>query len=569
MNGPNQGKSFNYFRKFYKSKPLWAILLALWNDPAAIAQPLSDDDSGKAIEIQGVVVDDKSLSLSNITTLTLKPYSRDISIHYGPNRTPGWIPLRFQYRMDGYNNSWQEDVGQMCLIARFFDESNNQISEVEFDVTGSSPGWRGELKTSSFNHRHESVTVPLFATRLVIVMASTGAPSTIGVYAIADLTASKILPNKSPQLLLQSPYQDDQSDWIRDGTHPTMAQIEELGQGTPPKKALLIIDNDLRAHAEWHNILASAPRVKSGDQIVIDWNEMYDMADGLGRFAHFQNLPPGQFRFRVAELDVTGNPTGIEVSLPIMVLQPIWKRPFFWVANIFGLSIMVGIGMYYIVRRKIRDEILHYERQRELEHERLRIARDIHDDLGARVTQISLASAMAQINPTYPEQARADFEYVSQMARDLVTALYETVWVVTPSNDNLKELGNYLFQISNKLFARTQCHCRFYVDGLSQETTISSHVRHNICMAVKEALNNIIKHANASEAGIRIAYKCNLLTVLIQDNGCGFQAEQKFTGSGLVNLKRRLSDIGGKCSIKSELGQGTTIELRLTIPPPT
>jgi len=84
-----------------------------------------------------------------------------------------------------------------------------------------------------------------------------------------------------------------------------------------------------------------------------------------------------------------------------------------------------------------------------LEQERLRIAHDIHDDLGARVTQISLLSAMSQENTSFPEKARADFDKVSKMSRELVSALYETVWAVNPENDNLEALGNYVCQMVN------------------------------------------------------------------------------------------------------------------------
>lgn len=535
---------------------------------SVIADPLPTNGKNDELQIRAINVNGKRMPLSNGAPVYLNPFSKNIAFIYGSGSNSSWTPLRLHYRLDGYENSWHEDEGQMCLTARFFDESNNQVSEMQFFITGASPGWRGQFKDSSLDHRHETVVAPPSAARLMIIFASAGPPSTVGAYAITDLAVSRISTNKPPELLLQFPEDTNASDWVRDGTHPTMAQIVELGKDAPSRKALAIIDTDLRAHAEWHNAIQTSPPVKPGDRIAIEWSEMYNIADGLGRVARYANVPPGQYRFQVAELNVMGNPTGIEASLPIIVLQPMWRRPFFWVASFIGFSALIAGAVYYIARRKIKSEILRYESQRALEYERLRIARDIHDDLGARVTQISLASAMAQENPLYPEQARADFEHVSQMARDLVAALYETVWTVTPSNDNLKELGNYLFQISNKLFARTECLCRFYVDDLPEEITVSSHVRHNICMAAKEALHNVIKHAKASEASIRIIYKNKLLTILIQDNGCGFDIKNSSTGSGLVNLRRRLSDIGGQCDIRSQPGQGTVVELSLTIPSP-
>ena len=150
----------------------------------------------------------------------------------------------------------------------------------------------------------------------------------------------------------------------------------------------------------------------------------------------------------------------------------------------------------------MRREMVRLKQQRALEQERLRIAHDIHDDLGARVTQISLLSAMAQDNPAFPEKARADFDKISKMSRELVSALYETVWAVNPENDNLDALGNYLCQMVKQLCERTPLRCRFHVLDLPHEVQVSSQTRHNISMAVKEAVHNIIKHAKASEVTI-------------------------------------------------------------------
>jgi len=188
--------------------------------------------------------------------------------------------------------------------------------------------------------------------------------------------------------------------------------------------------------------------------------------------------------------------------------------------------------------------------------------------LGARVTQISLVSAMAQNNTSFPEKARADFDRISQMSRELVSALYETVWAVNPENDNLEALGNYLCQIVNQLCERTQMRCRFHMGDLPREIQVSSQTRHNISMAVKEAVHNAIKHAKASEITMHIEVKDDLLTISVQDDGCGFQPVENVTGSGLRNIKRRLESIGGACSVESERGKGTVVRLRVAIKPP-
>jgi signal transduction histidine kinase len=241
--------------------------------------------------------------------------------------------------------------------------------------------------------------------------------------------------------------------------------------------------------------------------------------------------------------------------------------PWFWGLAVIVISAaMVGISRYFVWHR-MRREMIRLKHQRALEQERLRIAHDIHDDLGARVTQISLLSAMAHDNATFPEKARADFNRISTMARELVSALYETVWAVNPENDNLEAQGNYLCQMVNQLCERTSIRCRFHVLGLPNEVQLSSQTRHNINMAVKEAVHNVIKHARATEVTIRMTFAEGTLNISIEDDGAGFQSDAKSAGNGLSNMKQRLAKIGGSCVIESAPGKGTKVLMRLAIRP--
>jgi signal transduction histidine kinase len=225
----------------------------------------------------------------------------------------------------------------------------------------------------------------------------------------------------------------------------------------------------------------------------------------------------------------------------------------------------MGVSRYFVWHR-MRREMARLQQQRELEQERLRIAHDIHDDLGARITQISLLSGLSQSNTSFPEKARADFDKVSKMSRELVLALYETVWAVNPENDNLEALGNYVCQMVKQLCENTSLRCRFYVRDLPAEVQVSSQSRHNISMAVKEAVHNILKHSNSPEIIIHMEFADGVLNVSVQDSGTGFESGTKRSGNGLSNMKQRLEKIGGTCTVESVPKQGTTVRMRLNIP---
>jgi signal transduction histidine kinase len=184
------------------------------------------------------------------------------------------------------------------------------------------------------------------------------------------------------------------------------------------------------------------------------------------------------------------------------------------------------------------------------------------------VTQISLVSGLAQSDHTLSEKALADFNTISGMARELVSALYETVWAVNPENDNLDALGNYVCQMVDNLCDKAQLRRRLRVAELPRDFQVSSHVRHNLIMAVKEAVHNAIKHAKASELSVYVDWEGTTLTIRVQDGGCGFAPANSATGNGLANMRRRLEHLGGTCTIQSQPGRGTTVSFRVNLKPP-
>jgi signal transduction histidine kinase len=461
----------------------------------------------------------------------------------------------------------------MYLAIRFYNDSGDQIGQNTFKVFGDSAGWNGSLKKSPLAHRRETIVVPPQAARVWVVISSAGPPDAVGIYLIANLTVAQSSAQSSSKILIQFPF-DRQSndeitdpallDWTRDGNTPSMAKITRFGQ-TPEQKAFAILDASVTSHAEWHTSKESAPAVTPGEQLVVEWNEMYSIGTGDIDQVTYHNLPLGTYRFHVVGLNDMGIPSGAEDTVTIIVPQIFWKTTWFRSGSLIIIFIVAGGSWRYMALQRMRREMLFLKNQQALERERLRIAHDIHDDLGARVTQISLLSAMSQDNLSFSENARANFEQISQMSRELVSALYQTVWAVNPENDNLDALGNYICQMVTQLCNRVQFRCRFHMVDLPRTIQVSSQIRHNVSMAVKEAVHNVIKHAQASEVTITIEFVKDLLAIIVCDNGCGFQPADSSPGNGLTNIKQRLNDIGGRCLIESQLGKGTTIRLSVTI----
>lgn len=524
------------------------------------------------LEIRSVTVGEKNILL-NGSEVSLGQYPETIVFRFGARTNSLHPPGRIRYKLDGSESGWLDGPGEMFLAVRFYNNVGDQISQQDFKVHGESAGWNGSCKTSPLTHRREVVVVPPQATRFLIVLSSAGPPATIGIYVVANLVVSQIVSSQPPVVLIDSPL-DHQSDsdtnhvpagWMRDGNHSTMAQIINVGQD-PAQKAFAVLDDDALSHAEWHNMLVSAPRVHPGDHLLLEWNEMFSMGVADITAAHYVTLLEGKYRFQAARFDLFGRITGMPATIDVVVPPPIWRTPWFWsIVAATGVALALAVGRY-VTWRRMRLEMLLLKNHQVLEEERLRIAQDIHDDLGARVTEISLASALAKTKPTFPASAGEDFDQISDMCRNLVSALYETVWAVNPENDNLNALGNYLCQMINRLCEQAQLPCRLDVSDLQHNGQVSSQIRHNLVMAVKEAVHNVIKHARATELSLAASFKDGLLTIAIHDNGCGMNSQTITPGYGLANMKRRTELVGGTCRVESQPGQGTTVTLQLALP---
>lgn len=543
---------------------------------AFIALPLRAAEATNTLEIQSIIVNGKELPFRDKENVDLGSHPENVTFSFSAGTNGGKPPLRLRYMLEGYENDWHEQGSAMSLTVRFYNESGDMIRPELYPVNGQSPGWTGSLKSSQMTHRRETIVVPPQATRVLVVISSAGPPEAVGIYVVANLVVFKSSGSSGNLVLLQSSFDSEHDDhtngdvppgWMRDGINPSMAKIVKVGQD-PQTLALAILDDDLTSHGEWHNVLQVAPVVTPGDSLVVEWNEMYSIGSGNLRPVSYEDLPAGNYRFRVHGVDIMGKMDGPEVAMDVFIPEPFWKKTWFWGLVVIAITaITMGIGRYFVWHR-MQYEMVRLKQQRALEQERLRIAHDIHDDLGARVTQISLLSAMSQENPAFPEKARADFDKVSKMSRELVSALYETVWAVNPENDHLEALGNFVCQMVKQLCEQTQLRCRFHVQDLPHKVQVSSQTRHNITMAVKEAVHNIIKHAKASEVTIRISFSDGMLDVSVHDDGSGFRPADNISGNGLSNMKQRLHNIGGNCFVESQPGQGTMVRLRLRIKQP-
>lgn len=231
--------------------------------------------------------------------------------------------------------------------------------------------------------------------------------------------------------------------------------------------------------------------------------------------------------------------------------------------GLLGVAILLGIGRYWLTT-KFRRQAEALERRTAIERERARIAKDIHDDLGSSLTLIAVMGDLAR-----QDSGGDRLEKISLTARRAVRSLDEIVWAVNPRNDQIVHLLDFISGYALDYLSAAQIRCRLDIPEQVAPQELSSKVRYNILLTVKEALQNIVKHSRATEVCINVGITSRDLKIKIADNGGGFvMAAEGGEGDGLRNMRQRMSDIGGGCDIQTALGKGTTVALALKLERP-
>lgn len=297
-----------------------------------------------------------------------------------------------------------------------------------------------------------------------------------------------------------------------------------------------------------------------------DWTE-----ESGQRFAAYNLLPPGDYTFRVTAANSDGIWNTEGATLAFTVVPQFWQTWWFQaLAALAGAGAVAG-AVRFVTRRRYREKLERMERQRAVERERSRIARDIHDDLGASLTRITLLSQMAGEELDRPDLVGGHLQRIDSTARELTKALEEIVWAVSPQHDSLDSLVTYLGRLAQDLASAAGMRCRIDMPTALPAWPVSAEVRHNLFLALKEAINNTLRHARASELRLALTVGSRDFTLTVEDNGQGFTPPSPSPnpggnpppirpgGNGLNNMRRRLAEIGGACEVQSRPGAGTII----------
>jgi signal transduction histidine kinase len=532
-------------------------------------------DGGPAVLIEKIRVDgvEEKADSDGVLRISLGLHRLDFRVRVDEGSSV--FPLLVRATLAGFESDWSVVSGQMALQADFLDAGGQVIAGQRFASSGFTLGAAEEWKRMALLPRREPLLVPPGATGLRLTLTS-GAPQTTGRIVMDDLTlnlpggglsATQDLWRNSAFATVTGQGAEATPDrWRRGAGDPGIPQVVKgltTALGGSGGNGIGLVDDDATAFGEWVGETKFDERVTPGMTLTLSWLTAWRVNPGNRHDISYNEVGAGDYTLRVAGIGAAGGWTGASASLPIYIEQFLWQRPWFWPVTVGGTVAVLGGAGVLLWRQRMQRRIERLAAQHTLEKDRARIARDMHDDLGARLTRISLLTALAEreINAGDTPAAQTHVGQLSGLAREVVGAIDEIVWAVDPGNDTLDHLGTYLCRFADEFFAGSPVRCRFGIPPVLPALPLGAEVRHNLFLAVKEGLNNIAKHAGPCEARLELKVTDEVLCIEISDNGAGFHVDPGFSGNGLRNMERRLRDIGGECTIVTS-GAGTKVTLR-------
>jgi ligand-binding sensor domain-containing protein/two-component sensor histidine kinase len=277
------------------------------------------------------------------------------------------------------------------------------------------------------------------------------------------------------------------------------------------------------------------------------YNNDWITTDASKRFANYTNLNPGKYIFKVKGSNNDGVWNPRETSLVVIITPPFWQT--WWFRTLVALAV---VALAYGIYRYRLQQVLR------LQNIRNRIASDLHDDIGSTLNSISVYSEVAKNDPDKKEYS---LNMIGESSRKVIDAMSDIVWTINPENDSFENIILRMRSLAYNLLRAKDIEFTFKADETLNHLKLSLEKRRNFYLIFKEALNNLIKYSRAKRVQISLLYHSNTITLLIRDDGLGFDATKKYNGNGLTNIRNRAKEINAQLHIESGEGIGTSIQL--------
>ncbi len=473
------------------------------------------------------------------------------------------IAPRLRTSLELGNESREAEVLNAFFIGPIvLDAVGDEVLNLVKPLKGDSQGWLDGVQSSGFERKNLSFDLPSESRSMRFILSSNSEQlSTMGWLAIRNCVIELTTRNDkvSPvRLRLDSPPGSGHHHWVKQGSQHTMA--ERVLDSTGEHMVVLRDDSPLR-WAGWGSIQIN---VKEFRRVNISWEQCHSVGYGGSRTIHMHSLIRGQNLLRLQQQNLEGQPIGDSVQIPLTLLAPIYERTTYQAAASFLVLLVFFLLTRHFSRRQLQQKLAVLQRENALNQERARIARDLHDNLGANLTQLALLSDLIQRGVANGLATQDQLDQMFELAQHLTHQVDEAIWVVNPEKDILESLLTYVTDHVQTYLAATGIRCRLQLPCHIPDVTLTSATRHHLLMVVKEALHNVVKHAGAEEFRMKVCVDEGVLMIHLEDDGRGFPEDLQ-KGNGLDNMHQRMLLIGGTLDISAGQNGGTRVLIHLPL----
>lgn len=280
------------------------------------------------------------------------------------------------------------------------------------------------------------------------------------------------------------------------------------------------------------------------------FDENWTRAD-KGLFASYTSLPPGHFTFKVKCENAEGMESKSITTLKIYIKPPFWRT--WWFLSLVGIAVA---GLIYLIHRLRVEQLLGMEKVR------TRIARDLHDDMGSTLSTINILSEMAKMKVMKDAEKTSEYlNKISDNSSRMMEAMDDIVWSINPMNDSMQRITARMREFATGVLEARNIDFTFRVDEQVQDLKLDMEARRDFFLLFKEAVNNLAKYSQCTNALIDISIQQDRLIMKIKDDGIGFDVQHADSGNGLINMKKRAQSLNGALTLESRPGAGTKVLL--------
>lgn len=333
------------------------------------------------------------------------------------------------------------------------------------------------------------------------------------------------------------------------------------------EKEIELAYNDNVLAIEFASLDYTNPQKNKYAYMLEGFEDSWNYTDGSPK-AEFTNLDPGTYTFRVKGTNSDGVWNNAGASIIINIKPPFWKTWWFYFLIITAI-ILLGMAIQnYRVRMRVKN-LLEIEKAKEKEREILReqASRDYHDELGHKLTRISIHSK--RIKKKLGSSANgitSDLIGIVDTSQSLQSGAKDLIWSLNPQEDSLHDFAVRLKDFGNEIFDNTGIEFKMTgIDDDFKNIKLSMHNKRHLIFIFKEAMNNALKYSDCKNISINISLKNNILEITLADDGIGFIPSNDLKGYGLKNIYNRTKKVNGNVEIDSMLNKGTTITFNVQI----